>query len=376
MYCSGLASILPSVHSYYEVGGIPVCDELVRALKLVASTIADEVRRAEEVARGIRELEAYELKLEVGSSPPSIVASDSSRVFRNLSVAIVFAIQAVAIRSSASGYPALRTRGEAGSYIISFEERKSPADEIVDRVSRFVARDMEVSTAAELLDGVDLALFDGSLSSFLWYGKLPEVPRELKLTLSWRPSTLRDLWRSIARGLLGVRGRVLPVFIAKSVRKSYYVERVLPGIKQSEEGEALNDLVLLNYMRTRGLLPRVPHIVEPMYLEKVEDLPKPLKNLDPEDRGYVEPLLPVTVTYVAFGSTTQYYQVSIPGRLSPEEVVEVLSSLHPYSRSGYPDPLRVAHSRCRITSREFRLILAKLGLTHIPTGREPLGEFL
>jgi len=345
-------------------------------LKLVASTIAGEVRRAEEVARGIRELEAYELKLGVGSSLPSIVASDSSRVFRNLSVAIVFAIQAVAIRSSASGYPALRTRGEAGSYVISFEERKSPAEEIVDRVSKFVARDMEVFTAAELLDGVDLALFDGSLFSFLWYGKLPEVPRELKLTLPWRPSTLRDLWRSIARGLLGVRGRVLPVFIAKSIRRSYYVERVLPGIKQSEEGGALNDLVLLNYMRRRGLLPRGPHVVEPVYLERVEELPKPLRDLDPEDRGYVEPLLPVTVTYVAFSSRAQYYQVTAPGRLGPEELVEVLGSLYPYSRSGYPDPLRVAHSRCRITSREFRLLLARLGLTGIPTGRESLGEFL
>jgi len=358
------------------VGEIPVCDELVRALKLVASTITGEVRRAEEVARDIRKLEAYELKLEAGSSPPSLVASDSSRVFRNLSIAIVFAIQAVAIRSSASGYPALRTRGEAGSYVISFEERKSSADEMVDRVSRFVARDMEVSTAAELLDGVDLALFDGSLFSFLWYGKLPEVPRELKLTLPWRPSTLRDLWRSIARGILGIRGRVLPVFIAKSVRKNYYVEMVLPGIKQSEEVEALNDLVVLNYMRRRGLLPRVPHIVEPVHLEKVGDLPKPLKTLDPEDRTYVEPLLPVTVTYVTFGGNTQYYQVTVPGRLGPEELAEVISSLYPYSRTGYPDPLRVAHSRCRVTSREFRLLLAKLGLTSIPTGREPLGELL
>jgi len=369
-------SILPSIYSYYEVGGIPVCDDLVRALKLVASTIADEVRRAEEVARSIKELSFYKLKIGVGSLP-SVVASDSSRVFKNLSVAMVFAIQAVAIRSSASGSPALRTRAEAGSYVISFEERGSPADEIVDRVSRFVAKDMEVSTSAELLDGADVALFDGSIFSFLWYGKLPEVPRELRLTLPWRPSTLRDLWRSIARGLLEVRGRVLPMFIAKSIRKSYYVERVLPNAKQSREREgALNDLVLLNYMRRRGLLPRVPHIIEPMYLEKVEELPKPLKTLDPEDRTYVEPLLPVTVTYVAFGSSTQYYQVTVPGRLSPEELTEVLSSLYPYSRSGYPDPLRVAHSRCRVTSREFRLLLAKLGLSYVPTGREPLGEFL
>jgi hypothetical protein len=354
---------------------IPVCDDLIRALRAVATTIADEVRRVESLARDIKELRAYELRLKAGNLP-TVVASDSSRVFKNFSVAIVFAVQAAAVRSSVGGCPALRTRGEAGGYVISFEEREGPADEIVDRVSRFVAKDMEVSVTVELLDGADLALFDGSLISFLWYGKLPKVPEELRLTLPRRPRRLRELWRGVVRGLVGVRSRVLPLFIAKSIRRSYYVDRVLPNLKRGEGEETINDLVLLSYMRRRGLLPRGPHVVEPVYLEKVEELPRPLKNLDPEDRRYVEPLLPVTVTYVAFGSTTQYYQVSIPGRLSPEEVVEVLSSLYPYSRSGYPDPLRVAHSRCRITSREFRLILAKLGLTHIPTGREPLGEFL
>jgi hypothetical protein len=358
-------------------GRIPVCDDLIRALRAVATTIADEVRRVESLAREARELRAYELR-PVAGSLPTVVASDSSRVFRNFSVAIVFAVQAAAVRSSAGGYPALRTRGEAGGYVVSFEEREGSADEIVDRVSRFVARDMEVSVAAELLDGADLALFDGSLSSFLWYGKLPRVPEELRLTLPQRPRVLRELWRSIARRLLEVRGRVLPVFVAKSIRRSYYVRMVLPSIDQVGEGGrgGLNDLVLLDYMRRRGLLPRGPHVVEPVYVEKVEELPRPLKNLDPEDRGYVEPLLPVTVTYVTFGSGTQYYQVSIPGRLGPEEVAEVLSSLHPYSQTGYPDPLRVAHSRCRITGREFRLLLARLGLTRIPTGREPLGEFL
>jgi hypothetical protein len=356
-------------------GKIPVCDDLVRALRDVAVAIADEVRRVEDLARGIKDLGAYEIRL--GGSLPTVVASDSSRVFRSFSLAIVFAVQAVAVRTSAGGQPVIRTRGEAGGYVVSFEEREGPADEIVDRVSRFVARDMEVSTAAELVDGADLALFDGSLFSFLWYGKLPKVPEELRLTLPHRPRRLRELWRSVVQSLVGVRSRVLPIFIAKSIRRSYYVGRVLPDLGQGRgERGALNDLILLNYMRRMGLLPRGPHVVEPMYLERVEELPKPLKTLDPEDRRYVEPLLPVTVTYVTFGSSTQYYQVSIPGRLSPEEVVEVLSSLYPYSQSGYPDPLRVAHSRCRITSAEFRLLLAKLGLTRIPTGREPLGEFV
>ena len=175
--------------------------------------------------------------------------------------------------------------------------------------------------------------------------------------------------------MLEARRRAQLLFIAKTIRRNYYVEKLVPGNLGFSTMSALNDLLALELLRRRGSLPREPHFIEPLYIEKPEELPRPLKSLDPEDMEYIKPLLPITVTYVVFSRNTPPYQLTLSGKLSPSELREVLESLLPYSTTGYPDPLRVAHSMCKISMQEFRTIAARLGLTQISTGRELLGEF-
>ncbi|MDW8010311.1 MAG: DNA double-strand break repair nuclease NurA, partial [Sulfolobales archaeon] len=137
----------------------------------------------------------------------------------------------------------------------------------------------------------------------------------------------------------------------------------------------INDILLINALRRIGALPSGTFILEPIYIERIEDLPRPLNTLEGEDRSLVEPLVPVTITYAIFNPVAQPYQITIPGRWGWDELGELISSLYPYSQSGYPDPLRLAHRLCEIEEREFKNVLLKLGVS-IPTGREFLGELV
>lgn len=48
-----------------------------------------------------------------------------------------------------------------------------------------------------------------------------------------------------------------------------------------------------------------------------------------------------------------------------------------YSINGYPEPLRIAHIKCKLKTSEIASITLKLGYDDkVITGHEPLGEFL
>jgi len=263
---------------------------------------------------------------------------------------------------------------EAGYCTIPVIGGKTPVEEVVKRVAQFTSRELELSVASDLVSGDELVLHDGSLFSFLWYGKLPEIPREFKFASRKKPRTLRDLWRTVATRLTEAARKTQLLFLAKTIRRNYYVERLLPD--HSAHTSALNDIVVLELLRRRGSLPRAPFFIEPLYIEKPSDLPRPLKSLDPEDMEFIKPILPVTVTYMAFGPTTPLYQLTTPGKLSTGDLSDVLCCLLAFSAAGYPDPLKIAHGMSKITVQEFKALAVKLGLTRIPTGRELLGEFM
>jgi hypothetical protein len=287
--------------------------------------------------------------------------------------AVLFAVQAVGVKFK-PGEERVQVDAEAGYCTIPVVGGKTPVEEVVKRVAQFMSRELELSVASDLVSGDELVLHDGSLFSFLWYGKLPEIPREFKFASRKKPRTLRDLWRTVAMRLTEAARKSQLLFLAKTIRRNYYVERLLPD--HSVHTGALNDIVVLELLRRRGSLPRAPFFIEPLYIEKPSDLPRPLKSLDPEDMEFIKPILPVTVTYVAFGPTTPLYQLTTPGKLSTGDLSDVLCCLLAFSTTGYPDPLKIAHGMSKISIQEFKALAVKLGLTRIPTGRELLGEFM
>ena len=351
---------------------MPIHDKLIRALSSLLSDIYADMSGLSDLERQIKDINAYSLTQRSGR-PIGVVASDSSRVYREMRAAVLFAVQAVGVRIKPSE-ERVQVDAEAGYCTIPVVGGKTPVEEVVKRVAQFTSRELELSVASDLVSGDELVLHDGSLFSFLWYGKLPEIPREFKFASRKKPRTLRDLWRTVAMRLTEAARKSQLLFLAKTIRRNYYVERLLPD--HSVHTGALNDIVVLELLRRRGSLPRAPFFIEPLYIEKPSDLPRPLKSLDPEDMEFIKPILPVTVTYVAFGPTTPLYQLTTPGKLSTGDLSDVLCCLLAFSTTGYPDPLKIAHGMSKISIQEFKALAVKLGLTRIPTGRELLGEFM
>jgi hypothetical protein len=354
---------------------VPIHGQLLRALDEVSRLLLSELGKSRELLSVLRDVHVYEIKALPGE-PPDVVAGDSSRALRSYSMALVYAVQAVAVRVRPRIPGGLEhvVEADAGYYISTPASRDLLADELVKRVVQFISRELEVESVRKVSEGAEIAFFDGSIFSFLWYGKFPEVPESL---VSFRkiPRKFRDIWSSVVSQLVDVRrSGTVPMFVAKTIRRSYYVGRLLGDSLLTGLRSRVNDLILVSLLRASGRIPRKPCILEPVWISSVEEMPKPLNTLELEDRRLVEPIVPVTVTYVFFSPTAQPYQLTVPGRWGGEELAGLVSSIYPYSYSGYPDPLKVAHNMCRLSTNELRQVLAKLGLSSIPTGRELLGE--
>lgn len=356
---------------------MPIHDSLVNALSNVVKSLFASIGEVGDLLKSLREVEVFELRVP-SDSPPVVAAGDSSWALRTHAMVLVYAVQSVAIRVSPGRAESTErlVDADAGYFIPSQHVGDATADEVVMRAIQFISKRLEVSALTKVSEGADISLFDGSIFSFLWYSKFPEIPSSLK-SFKNRPSRFRDIWREVVIGVRSIAtSGVIPLFIAKSVRRSYYVDRLSSPDLLQKLGDRANDLVLIELMRRIGWLPKKALVLEPVHISSFKDMPRPLNSLDLEDRSLLEPLIPITVTYVIFNPSAHAFQVTIPGKWSLEELAEVLSRLYPYSHSGYPDPLRVAHNLSKISNRELRYLLLKLGVSSIPTGRELLGEFV
>lgn len=354
---------------------MPVHDSLVNALSSIAVDLFTDLRKAQELLESLKEIEFFELKT-APDTPPVVAAGDSSWALKSYAMVLVYVAQSVAIRVSPGSTPSTERSivADAGYFIPSPRASDASADEVVRRAIQFISKNLEVESLAEISRGAEIALFDGSLFSFLWYSKFPEIPSGLR-SYRGRPSRFRDIWRGVVRNIASIaKFKTVPIFISKSIRRSYYIEKMLNSEAVERFGGRVNDLVLIDLMKRTGRLPKETLVLEPVYISKFEEMPRPLNSLDREDRSVLDPLLPITVTYAVFNPTAQPFQITIPGKRSPEELVELVSALYPYSYTGYPDPLKVAHGLSKISSRELRYLLLKLGISSIPTGREFLGE--
>lgn len=346
---------------------IPLHDLLISDLSLAMKDLISKVGSADALGKYLRELNTYPIKVAQPGDPPDVAASDSSRVIRRLSIATLYAVQAVSLKASLKNPSTskLIVDSLAGYYMLTDE---AVPDELLDRIIQLISKVLEVRSVTKVLDECDIALFDGSLISFLWGYSNRDIPR------GFYPATykkIRDIWYEVFSGITKVSKNVKPLFISKRLMRNYYVDEILSNEAPKKVRDSVNDLILISALRRVGKLPKVPYILHPVYVERSK-LPQPLAELDID----ISPLTPITVTYVSFNPTLQPYQVSIPGRLGIDELVDIISSIYPYSQGGYPDPLKIAHSKCKLSNVEFRLMLYKLGLSSIPTGRELLGEFL
>jgi len=347
----------------------------LKVLNEVSRLLLSELVKSREFLSVVKDVRVYDIKTPAGA-PPDIVAGDSSSAVRDYSMALLYAVQAVAVRVARGSSKLGHVEVDAGYYIPSPTSRDTLADELVRRAVQFISRELEAESVRVASEGRGIALFDGSIFTFLWYGKLPEIPRSL---VSYRkmPRKFRDMWSSVVSRILEIhKSDTVPMFVAKTIRRSYYIEKLLGSDSTPSLEGRINDLILVSLLRASGRIPRRPCILEPVWISSVDEMPRPLNTLEPEDRRLVEPIVPITVTYVFFNPATQPYQLTVPGKWRGEELAELVSSIYPYSYSGYPEPLKVAHWMSRVTTRELRQALSKLGLSSIPTGRELLGEIL
>lgn len=348
---------------------IPIHDLSIDNLSAAIKDLTSNVDSVNTLHKYLRRVDVYLLKTSQLVEPPDVVASDSSRVARMLSLATVYVIQAASLKASLRSPSASRlvVKPLAGYYIPTYEE--VIPHELLGRILQLASKALEVRVTIENVDGCSIALFDGSLISFLWGYGLREIP---KTFYPHNYKSIKDLWYDISSGIIKILKYVRPLFISKTPIRSYYIDKILSDNISKDVKDKVNDLLLINALRGKGELPKTPYLLDPVYVE-YEKLPEPLNRLNVD---FLKPLLPITITYVSFNPSTYPYQVSIPGRLEPDELVDLISTIYPYSYSGYPDPLKVIHSKCKLTNAEFRAILYKLGVSSIPTGRELLGEFL
>ncbi len=341
---------------------------MINDLSSAMRDLLSKVSSVDVLRNFLRDVNAYPIKSRPASEPSHIAASDSSRVVKKLSFATVYAIQSVAVRASLKDPPDSRL------IVKSFAGYHTPtpgggaSSELVERILKLTSRTLEVKSMIELLSDGEVVLFDGSLISFLWGYSNKKIPKGFYPAFY---KSIRDIWYEIYSGIVEVTRVAKPLFISKTLMRNYYTDILLSHDVPKKVKAVTNDLMLINALRRLGRLPKTPYILQPVHVER-DNLPRPLTELDVD----LSPFTPVTITYVSFNPSTQPYQISIPGKVGIDELVELVSEIYPYSHTGYPDPLKVAHNMCRLSNTEFRTVLYKLGLSSIPTGRELLGEFL
>jgi len=154
------------------------------------------------------------------------------------------------------------------------------------------------------------------------------------------------------------------LFISKTSRSQAYVKHFIKG------KTPVTDIMIFQY------LTKEPGFSKP-YLEE-----KPIKEM-PKVMGLKEfyDKLRILLTYLRLGEGEPVFKVEIPylvGSSASEvlgnvvkEVADILKSI---SSGGYPYPLYEAHRATYLSRDMFVNVVNALGISHLLTGREVLGE--
>jgi hypothetical protein len=336
----------------------------------VTSSLYEEFRSA---GRGLQELLGLYESLSVsgaewvpaeGSPPVAAAGADSSRQYEVYRGVIIYAVQGHAVLTPPEG-PSAWAEGASAGYMEVSE---------ASRVGFGVAREALVSSAAKTLEvsllhrlagggGADVLLFDGSYESFL--GPILVFRGELRKAGPRLAERVRRLWED-RLGMLGeLHGRARLAFVSKSSGKLNLVERGGVKVSRGDMEYRVPDFVVVRRILS-GVRPPKPGF---LWCEN------PYMELGGWECEHVERAagLPCTytLTYALLHPAGKAYQLTVPGRLSREEVAELVGQIKRVSPDGYPYPLSAPHHSSKLRKTDLRSLVALIA-PELETGREQL----
>jgi hypothetical protein len=336
----------------------------------VTPSLYEEFVRA---GRGLRELLSLYESLSVsgaewvpveGSSPVSVAGADSSRQCEVYRGVIVYAVQGHAVLVPPGG-PSVWVEGASVGYIEVSEASRVGVGVAREALASSAAKTLEVSLLHRLASGggVDLLLFDGSYESFL--GPILVFKGELRRASPKLAERIHGLWEDRLRMLGELYGRARLAFVSKSSGKLNLVER--GGVRVTLGGREYRvpDFIVVRRILS-GVRPLKPGF---LWYEN------PYVELGGWECEHVERVagLPCTytLTYVLLHPAGKAYQLTVPGRLSREEVAELVRQLVHVSPDGYPYPLSATHHSSKLHRSDLRSLVALIA-PELETGREQL----
>ncbi len=321
--------------------------------------------------RGLRELLSLYESLSVsgaewvpveGSSPAAAAGADSSRQWEVYRGVIIYAVQGHAVLTPPEG-PSRWVEGASVGYLeVSEASRVGVAREAL---ASSAAKTLEVSLLHRLAGGggAGLLLFDGSYESFL--GPILVFRGELRKASPGLAERIHRLWEDRLRMLGELYGRAGLAFISKSSGKLNLVER--GGVRVSYGGRELQvpDFVVVRRILSSARPPKPGFLwCENPYVE--------LGGWECElvERVTSLPCL-YTLTYVLLHPAGKAYQLTVPGRLTREEVAELVAQVKSVSPDGYPYPLSAPHHSSKLHKSDLKTLVTLIA-PELETGREQL----
>ncbi len=343
------------------VCGLPLYDVTVEELLYALKEIDKYLNEVREKIKNVK-VNYVNLDFNDALNIKGVLSSDSSYVRKGFAYVTLYVIQTVGLKRQLNVESSAELV-KAKCLRYPHTNAESEPEHVIERIVKMTSRLQELQLLKELLGDESgyIAMLDGSLISFLTFA-LKGIRKEKR-------EEVKKLWEEIRDTLKNLSQKTTLVFISKSVRLNYYARRWFTN--NPKVSEEINDVAVLNYFRKQLMLPLEPHMINPIIIDKNE-LPPPLNREEFDVSG----LIPMTITYASFSYGGPYYQVSIPGKREVDEVRKILSTVMKYSTNGYPEPLRIAHIKCKLKTSEIASIMLKLGYDKVITGREPLGEFL
>jgi hypothetical protein len=323
--------------------------------------------------RGLRELLGLYESLSVsgaewipveGSSPAAAAGADSSRQVEAYRGVIIYAVQGHAVLAHPEG-PSRWVEGASVGYMEVSEASRVGVGVAREALASSAAKTLEVSLLYRLAGGggADLLLLDGSYESFL--GPILVFRGELRKASPRLAERMHRLWEDRLRMLGELHSRARLAFVSKSSGKLNLVERGGVKVVVGDREHQVPDFIVVRRILS-GARPLKPGFLwcENPYVE--------LGGWECElvERAAGLPCT-YTLTYVLLHPAGKAYQLTVPGRLSREEVGELVKQLKHVSPDGYPYPLSAPHHSSKLRKSDLKSLVTLIA-PELETGREQL----
>jgi hypothetical protein len=299
-----------------------------------------------------------------GSPPVAAAGADSSRQYEVYRGVIIYAVQGHAMLTPPEG-PSVWVEGASVGYIEVSEASKIGLRVAREALISSTAKTLEVSLLHRLAGGggADLLLLDGSYESFL--GPILVFKGELRKASPRLAERIHRLWEDRLRTLDELHSRARLAFISKSSGKLNLVERGGVKVVLGDREYRVPDFIVVRRILSSAKPPRPGFLwCENPYME--------LRGWECEfvERVAGLPCL-YTLTYILLHPAGKAYQLTVPGRLTREEVAELVGQIKHVSPDGYPYPLSAPHHSSKLHKNDLKSLVALIA-PELETGREQL----